>query len=130
MTRPIKFRAWDSRNKKWAKQFSIQAHTGIEFQSSKELANCVIEQFIGLTDKRGEEIFEGDLLRYVNPNKPKKDQPIHEVVWVGDKARFLFKRYFKDGTTDTAGFSNSSWGDSEGRFRVIGNIHENPELVK
>lgn len=79
--------------------------------------NAVIMQWTGLTDKNWVEIFEGDILEY---------------PWYGDKyllcpvvfktGSFCFKR--NDGSCGILQASRVS------DCKVIGNIHENPELLK
>lgn len=68
-------------------------------------------EFIGLPDKNGKEIYEGDIVQHVDWNYP--------FVIIKEKARFVCK--MKTGVTD--------YIDNE-RLEVIGNIYETPELLK
>lgn len=78
-----------------------------------------VGQFTGLTDKNGKEIYEGDLIRF--------SDRIGKVTWHTPSAQFdselvkIIQRalYYENR-------SNDQWK----RFEVIGNIHENPELLK
>ena len=75
--------------------------------------DTTVGQFTGLYDKNGEEIYEGDIYRYDNPDS------INEVSYcIGG---------------GFAGFDLTPAKHSEKRLldvEVIGNIHDNPELLK
>ena len=72
-----------------------------------------VGQFTGLKDKNGVEIYEGDIMQHANPF----DIPF-EVNWIYTDCCF--------------GFNNgcTSYNLSDPSFEVIGNIYENPELLK
>ena len=96
-----------------------------EFQSGfdETVDPETVGQFTGLTDKNGKKIFEGDVLCRDNVNG--------YVLYSTEFCKFVFcwKKYdkyrpdhFKEcGLTDYARFHD---------LEVIGNIHDNPELLE
>ena len=84
-----------------------------EFGSMKtdEVDPETVGQYTGLTDKNGKRIFEGDIIRF--------EDDIGYVIYNGDDARFL---------VDSPNMYISM--DYSNEFEVIGNIHDNPELLQ
>lgn len=76
-----------------------------------EVVKETIGQFTGLKDKNGVEIFEGDI---VNSNYFKNASV---VFW-------RYGWYFNTGKDNHHSFNTASHS-----FEIIGNIHENPELL-
>ena len=135
MKREIKFRAWDKEQKEMIfegveYQLRLVGYLpGNEFKESNiigftELDNMRFDlmQFTGLHDKNGKEIYEGDIVNmvYDEPyNRP------HIVIWHLNKFIAIHLSQYKKGNDFVDGKLPNSYN-----AKVIGNIYENPELLK
>jgi uncharacterized phage protein (TIGR01671 family) len=100
-----------------------------EFKGPATSADCSIntaiknsQQFTGLTDKNGKEIFEGDIVTYDTEDCLVTTQ----VVWKQEEAE---NSYWMSGFCYEIIKTDDIPDDDEGHFEVIGNIYENPALV-
>lgn len=105
-----------------------------EYQCTGAVNSSVIPetvgQFTGLTDKNGKKIFEGDIVRCKYANVPKNEH-IQKVVFEGCKFMAEFSEggcysELYDGSTPLT-FKRTAYMNE---IEVIGNIHDNPELLK
>jgi hypothetical protein len=80
----------------------------------QEVIPETVGRFTGLTDKNGKEIFEGD--KFGNEN-----MPVRHVVF--EDGKFCFNRVHSQG-------ADALSQDRVGRLEIIGNIHDNQELIK
>ena len=128
--RTIKFRGKTHGNGKWyygSLVYSNEINAAIYFQIGSGLVKTMdwvyvipetVGQFTGLYDCDGKEIYEGDILRFGNSKCG-----VCEVKWDESIAAFCICFNFKDEIG-----SRPLGGGVE--FVIIGNIHDNPELLK
>lgn len=91
-------------------------------------------QFIGLIDKNKKKIFEGDILQ--NDQLPYmingRSVYFHEVVWMNDVAAFGLYVH-KNPKSRANGLSHGEMQYIEdfdpSEWEVVGNIHDNPEML-
>ncbi len=94
-----------------------------------------IGQYTGLKDKNGKEIYEGDILRCNGYpyNYDGVDNYFAEIVWADNICSF-YKITRKNPKSIVNGISHGNWSELDEEdiesFEVIGNIHDNPELIK
>ena len=73
-----------------------------------------VMQFTGLTDKNGKDIYEGDIVYGESPLTSYAENPKYPILWIDA----------------LAGFNVSKDRIRVLDLKVIGNIHENPELLE
>ncbi len=100
--RPLKFRIWDGNNRHFVYPEILELNAGLEYQ-----------QFTGLLDKQGKEIYEGDIVHWTYSRRLVRG----EVAW------------------GTCGFWIKGWVDIlEAQYHwpceVIGNIYESKSLLE
>ena len=103
--RTIKFRIFDSEIKKY---IDISASAIMLDELNNLKPNLKIEQFTGLYDKNGKEIYEGDIVT----DGVGKYKIIYDLKLAGYQPYCIFR------------------DEPENYCEVIGNIYENQDLVK
>ena len=121
--REVLFRGKRTDNGEWVKCSETYIRDGDGIWLSDENLNVVtvipetVGQYTGLTDKNGARIFEGDIVKRV-PD--------------GERAVISWLKYFAcfglsfDGWC--CGFDDYDFSPND--FKVIGNIHDNPDILK
>ena len=123
MSREIKFRAWDG--EKMVPQQALywngdSFYTGLwnneeTHIEGEDQAGVELMQYTGLKDRSGVEIYEGDILR---------DQE-NDALWVASFSdRGFFCAHSPNDSLDWVILLDDY------TFQVVGNIHENPDLLK
>lgn len=126
----IKFRAWNGTNMEyniiagWLGGYYVQ---GIDPKDTACLSpfntkltdSTYVMQYTGLKDKNGKEVWESDILKGPNSELAVVERHIKQPS-------FLIAKYLK---TDIRKYS---WDElfSPMQFEVIGDIYQNPELLK
>lgn len=139
MSREFKFRAWDKEDNKM--RYGIQEISGMNpianFASFERILNVPMEdeymeidgtrrfevmQYIGVPDKNGKEIYEGDIVR--------------NFLCIDDHMDKLYEYGIVSYDDETLGFSVFDNENNKlnivhmGKIEVIGNVYENADLLK
>lgn len=128
--RILKFRVWDIEEKYFLPSYANRGecfyfnqkfdglHWFIQCERLEFPKRFNVTQFTGLKDKNGREIYGGDIIEYTqclfNISPAKFPTKIKEIKWNNNRAAWTIYE-------TEAG---------EGDFEVIGNIFENPNLLK
>lgn len=135
--RKIKFRGKDIDTKEWtygslckvADQCKIAMISTFETECSgyiTEVDSESVGQFTGLVVKNGKEIYEGDIIT-LNGRYPRV------VLWDKMSWALMPTEYYHDEVFWVMNLQhpgNDWWEEFANEFEVIGNIYDNPELLK
>ena len=132
----IRFRAWDKESKRMFQVQALQFYganntvdacwtNGVDFDGESTLGepelnnlhNLELMQYTGLKDRKGVEIYEGDVLFHPLQGRRKVYYPYSE-------------RVASYGLRDIDNGFGSTLQDSHAVWEIIGNIYENPELLE
>lgn len=132
--REILFRGKRMDNGEWIEGFytkSPKGNTYITQTINGKASPCVVDsetigQYTGLKDKKGKRIFEGDIVVYDNsPYNVYCSPHKGEIVW--HKWAWRLK-YFEHGSVYYYSLGSEDFFGA--KSEVIGNIHDNPELLE
>ena len=141
--RDIKFRAWDKRTKRLYQVQALQFYgtnntvdacwtNGVDFDGESTLGepelnnlhNLELMQYTGKKDINDVEIYEGDIVHD------------DEVIYLVGFGVFTDDNDFQEPTQGQTGFyivdihTDETFPFYSMRYRVIGNVYENPELLE
>lgn len=140
--REILFRGKRTDNGEWVIGFLSKTrgldnklHICIDYEEKGVMCSSIVipetvGQYTGLTDKNGKKIFEGDILRYY-------DDEIQIVEWNREFSNLMLHTYCKYETKKGRKVvieNSDGWNWLHdyplNEMSIIGNIHDNPELLK
>ena len=113
MSREIKFRAWDEEELEFYK-YDLTWHIVNDERFSRNMYGLILEQFSGLHDKNGVEIYEGDIIT---------DDPDKCILYSIEFIKGCFVAVSKD-REEIFTFEHRD------DFLKIGTKLENPELLE
>ena len=116
MNNTLRFRVWDKVfNRYWSKEEIKENAAWLLFPNNNNLNNIEIERCIGIKDKNGKPVFEGDILSDYDGFK-------FLVRWNDLELKYVFIPISKNNTEDLDIYPNEC--------ELVGNIHENEELLR
>lgn len=121
--RELKFKVWDKASKTFLYSEIAGKHPfhfiggGETYEIVPSCPDYVIVQYTGLKDKHGQKIYEGDIVRILD-NEEKA--LMLECDYDSDTGSYVFK-------TSTGSYY---WEEVSGQATVVGNIFQNPKLLK
>jgi uncharacterized phage protein (TIGR01671 family) len=127
--RELKFRVWDNKDNVWLTEYVGIDNHGVIINDRDDMndlslhRNCTTEQFTGLLDRNGKEIFEGDILKL--PDSLKELGFINGLVEYESGCMGCRINY----DLQLIPFVDMSREELQ-NLEILGNVNENSELLK
>lgn len=126
--REIKFRAWDTTRSKMFPDI----HKRIDFCEILHMPEpFTVMQYVGLKDKNGKEIYDGDIVKRMYPKyiySVTDEGDAADMKWVEDISFIVYTNHGFWVSKEHFGWEGEGLWDWDS-IEVIGNIYENPGLV-
>lgn len=143
MSREVKFRIWDKANK----EYKILGATGLDARNGDVIdyynegnrlggpEEYDVEQYTGLADKNGKEIYEGDIIKakidglwQTGAHTVSKGKATWNLEVVYNDIRYMDVFHIL-GSKNQPDRIYYLFDEQISDLEIIGNVHENPELI-
>lgn len=118
-----------SDNTVWG-DFDGEKQDWCSFSFDGTYGDAILRQYTGLKDRKGTEIYEGDIIRFCDFASDRTGGHMGDSIITG-KVVYDYAMFFvNDEENGETGFSLCDAHLNDDELEVIGNIYEKPELLK
>ncbi len=132
MNREIKFRFWSRELKCFIDLFPHDLFQEVGFNGILASKDYITQQFTGLKDKNNKEIYEGDIIKCSSEFAKNTKREIGEVLY--KESSFVIENNFLETEhkwqNDLSGYCGEFMNKMGYFCEIIGNIYENPDLLR